>query len=97
MEKNRNTGQMNLKQLLPQSHNPNEIAQAGKKVGRAETRSFLGREVWGSNLWPVKLNTVLQTVRHRCDISSKEAVLPRRNNAEMGPTNSLHVSAYYSE
>ena len=26
-------------------------------------------------------------VFHRCDISSKEAVLPGRNDAEMGPAN----------
>ena len=30
-------------------------------------------------------------------ISSKGAVLPGRNDAEMGPANSLHASAYYSE
>ena len=35
--------------------------------------------------------------RHRCDISSQGAVLVRRNNAEIGPANSLHASAYYSE
>ena len=32
-----------------------------------------------------------------CDISSKGAVLPRRNDVEIGPANSLHASAYYSE
>ena len=61
------------------------------------TRSSLEREVGGSNLGPVKSNTVLPTARHRCDISSKGAVLPGRNDAEMGPANSLHASAYYSE
>ena len=44
-----------------------------------------------------KSDTVLPTARHRCDISSKGAVLPGRNDAEMGPDNSLHASAYYSE
>ena len=39
------------------------------------TRPALEREVWGYNLGPVKLDTVLPTVRHRCDISSKRAVL----------------------
>ena len=34
---------------------------------------------------PVKLDTVLPTVRHRCEISLKGAVLPGRNDAEMGP------------
>ena len=29
--------------------------------------------------------------------SSKGAVLPGRNDAEMGPANSLHSSTYYSE
>ena len=41
--------------------------------------------------------TVLPMARHRCDISSEEAVLPGRNDAEMGPANSLHASANYSE
>ena len=60
-------------------------------IGRAVTHSSLDREVWGSNLGPVKLDTVLPTARHRCDISLKEAVLPGLNNAEMGPANSLHA------
>ena len=51
----------------------------------------------GSNLGPVKSDTVLPTARHRCNISSKGAVLPGRNDAEMGPANSLHASAYYSK
>ena len=45
----------------------------------------------------IKSDTVLPAARHRCDISSKGAVLPGRNDAEMGPANSLHASAYYSE
>ena len=40
---------------------------------------------------------MLPTARHRCNISSNGAVLPGRNDAEMGPANSLHASAYYSE
>ena len=66
-------------------------------VGRAVSRSSLEREVRGSNLGPVKSDTVLPTARHRCDISSKEAVLPGRNDSEMDPANSLHASGYYSE
>ena len=67
-------------------------------VGRALTRSSREREVWGSNLRPVKSDTVLlPTARHRCDISSKGSVLPGRNDAEMGPANSLLTSAYYSK
>ena len=31
--------------------------------------------------------SVFPTVRHRCNISSKEAVLPGRIDAEMGPAN----------
>ena len=61
------------------------------------TSSFLKREVWGSNFGPVKLDAVLPTACHCCDISSKEAVLPGRNDAEMGTANSLHVSERYSE
>ena len=52
---------------------------------RAVTRSFLEREVRGSNLGPVKSNTESPAARHRSNISSKEAMLPRRNDAEMGP------------
>ena len=47
-----------------------------RPVGRAVTRSSLEREVWGSNLGPVKWDTVLPTACHRCGISSKGAVLP---------------------
>ena len=68
-----------------------------KTVGRALTRSSLERKVRSSNLGLVKSNTVLPTASHRCDISSKGAVLPRRNDAEMGPANSLHASVYYIE
>ena len=66
-------------------------------VGQAVTRSSLEREVWGLNLGPVKSDTVLLTARHLCDVSSNGAVLPGRNDTEMGPANSLHASAYYSE
>ena len=62
-----------------------------RPVGRAVTRSSLESEVRGSNLGPVKSDTVLPTARHRYDISSKGAVLPGRNDAGMGPTNSLHA------
>ena len=64
-----------------------------RPVGQTVTRPSLEREVWSLNLGPVKANTVLPTARHRCDISSKETVLPARNDAEMGPANSLHASA----
>ena len=46
---------------------------------------------------PIKSDTVLPTARHRCAISSKGAVLPGRNDAEMNLANSLHASAEYSE
>ena len=59
-------------------------------------RLSLERQVWGSDLGLVKLGTVPPMVRHRFDISLKEAVLLGRNDAEMGPTNSLHTSMYYS-
>ena len=65
-----------------------------RQVGRAVTCSSLEREVHGSNLGPIKSDSVLPTARHRCDISSKDAVLPRRNDAEIGPANSLHASAH---
>ena len=66
-------------------------------VGRAVMRSSLEREVWGSNLESVKSDTVVPTAHRRCDIFSKGAVLPGRNDAEMGPANALYASAYYSE
>ena len=52
------------------------LSQLDRLDGRAVTRSTLGWKVKGSNLGPVKPNTVLPTARHRCDISSKGAVLP---------------------
>ena len=48
-------------------------------------RMFLEREVWGSYRRPVKLDTLLPTTRQRCDISSKETVLPGRNDADVVP------------
>ena len=62
-------------------------------VGRAMTLSSLERGFRGSNLEPVKLDMV----RHSCNISSKEAVLPGHNDAEMGLANSLHALVQYSE
>ena len=64
---------------------------------RAVTPSSLERKVWGSNLGQVKFDTVLPTTCHRCDISSKGAVLPGRNDAEMVPANSLHALAEYRD
>ena len=40
---------------------------------------------------------MLPTTRHRWGISSKEVVLAGRNDTEMGPANSLHALAQYSE
>ena len=57
----------------------------------------LEREFQGSNLGPVKSDTVLPTAHHCCDISLKGAVLPGRNGMEMGPANSLHALVSYSE
>ena len=54
-------------------------------AGRAVMRLFLEREVRGSNHGPVKSYTVLPTARHRCDISSKEAVLPGCNDVRWAP------------
>ena len=59
--------------------------------------SSLKREVWGSNLGPIKSDTVLPTTHRHCDISLKGAVLPGCNDMEMGTANSLHASAYYNE
>ena len=56
-----------------------------RPVGRAVTCSSLEWEVRSSNLEPAKSDTVLPTARHCCNISLKGAVLPRRNDMEMGP------------
>ena len=45
-------------------------------VGPGVTRLSLEREIWGLNLGKVKLDAVLSTALHCCDISSKETVLP---------------------
>ena len=66
---------------------------SNRPVSRAVTRSSLEWEVRDSNLGPVKLDTVLRTACHRCYVSSKGVVLPGRNEAEMGPANSLHATA----
>ena len=68
------------------------MVKVNRLVGRAVMRSSLERKVWGSSLGPAKSVTVLPTVRHRCDISSKEAVLLGSNDTELGPANSLHAS-----
>ena len=60
---------------------------------RSITLSSLQREMYSSNLWPVKLDAVLPTARHRCDISSKGAVLSGRNDEEMNSAISLLASA----
>ena len=47
-----------------------------RPVGRTVMRLSLEREVWGSNLRPVKSNPVLPTARNPFNISSNEALLP---------------------
>ena len=43
----------------------------------------------------VKSDTMFPKARYRCNVSLKGAVMPRLNDAEMGPANLLHASAYY--
>ena len=50
----------------------------------------------GSKLGPGELDTALPTTGHRCNIFAK-GTLPGRSDEEMGPANSSHASAYYSE
>ena len=47
-----------------------------RPVGQVVAHLHLEQEVRGSNLGLVKLNTVLPTTRHCCDIFSKVVVLP---------------------
>ena len=77
--------------------NRKQKSQYHRPVGRGGTRSSPERKVRGSNLGPAISDKLLPTARHRCGISLKGAVLPERYDAEMGPANSLHVSAQYSK
>ena len=52
-----------------------------RPVDRAVTRSE--EKVWVSNTRPVKLDIVLPMACHRCNVSSKGALLPWLNDAEM--------------
>ena len=61
-----------------------------------ETCSAQDQQVCGSNLRLVKTDTLLPTAGHHCNIFLKEAVLPGRNDTEMGPANSLHALVRYS-
>ena len=56
---------------------------------------FYGAEGLGFKSGPFKLDTVVPTARYRCDIFSKGAMLPGRNDAETGPANLLHFLARY--
>ena len=69
------------------------FSPVGRAIGRTVTRSSLEREVSNSNLGPVKSDTNLSTSHHRCNISLTGAVLPGRNDAEMGLPNSFNASA----
>ena len=42
---------------------------------------------------PIKLDTVLPRAHHCCDIFSKGAVSPYRNDAKLSPVNLIHASA----
>ena len=62
-----------------------------KPFGRSSRNAFVSEAGdWRFKSRAVKLDTVLPTA---ATFSSKEAVLPRRNDAKMGPANSLHASA----
>ena len=64
--------------------------------GLAVTRLFLERRFGVQHLGPVKSNTVLQTTRHRCGITSKRAVLPAGANDAKDPADCLlHVSVQH--
>ena len=52
-------------------------------VDRSVTRSSLERKISGSSHGLAKSNSVLPTTRHCFNISSKEAVLPGRNDCKL--------------
>ena len=59
-----------------------------RQVVRTVMRLSLEREVWGSNLGTIKLDAVLPTIRHRCNVSSEGTgccVASWRKDAKMGP------------
>ena len=57
-------------------------------------RLSLEREVWGSNLGPVRSDTVLPTACHRYGIFPKGTELPERNDMERSTTNLLVVTRF---
>jgi len=61
------------------------------------TRVSRVREVWSSKPKQAKSYIALQTDGHPSTSSTQVAVLTWRYVAEMGTTNSLHVSAQYGE
>ena len=66
-------GPLQIRPRLGERQNSSYSSKKTALVDRAVTWSSLEREVWVSNLGPVKLDAVLQTARHRSDIS-KEVV-----------------------
>ena len=57
------------------------------------SRNLLGANVFVFGAGDLRFKSLAGQVCHLCDISSKGAVLLKRNDAEMGPTNSLHTLA----
>ena len=66
-------------------------------INRAVAHSSMEWDIWGLNLAPIELDTVLPTAHHCCYISSKRAVLPRCHDADMSPANLLRALVYYSK
>ena len=64
-------------------------------VGWAVTHLSLERKFYASNFGTVKSDALWRTACHRCDVSSKGAMLRGRNGAKMDPANSVHVSTQY--
>ena len=62
------------------------------QIGRAVTRSSLEQKVCGSNLKPIKSDTVLSTARNHCDISSKGVALSTGAMRKNGPR--THVTRF---
>ena len=84
-----------LKLRVP-PNGPSKISKLGTvevSASRLSGNAFVSRR--GGQR--VKSHTVLPMARHRCDISSKGAVLPGRNDVEKGPANSLYTSVYHSK
>ena len=80
-------------------HNHWSVAQTLQLsyISRAVMRSPLEWKGWGSNLGPIKSDTVANVSPPLRHFLERSCVVCRRNGAGIGPAKSLHASPQYSE